>query len=265
MSDPGSVGPEKTSSPKTPISPMRNIIGIVVLIAVVAVGWIQYSQLLAFNAIVAKLDARAKDETASLMTVQEAEGLLGKTPDGPGTDFSDGNFNFTKKTYTWPALLKSYTLTAYYTKEKESHLHHFESEGAKLAPEAAEKPPGFPGAAPAKSGAPTKKPAVKIGNPKDQPAPSPAKGEKAPRNRPATHRSPRPLPHQPRRPRRTPRPRHPRRSPRPLPRTPRRPRRTTTDRHESTIDASQDLDRCSGWLSGLLVRHRAVSIPGRTS
>jgi len=171
MSDPGSVGPEKTTSPKKPISPVRNIIGLIVLIAVIAVGWFQYSALLAFNAMESKLAARSEDEKADLMTVQEAEGLIGKTPDGPGTDFNDGSFNYTKKTYTWPGLLKSYTLTAYYTKEKESHLHHYETEGAKLA-----KPPAVAPPPPSKQGPPPK--AAPRGAP--QPAPKPADGAPKP-------------------------------------------------------------------------------------
>jgi len=71
------------------------------------------------------------------MSVQEAETLLGKSPDGPGSDFQEAERTYTKKTYTWPGLFKSYTLTAFYTKEKDSRLHHFETEGEKYAPEPA--------------------------------------------------------------------------------------------------------------------------------
>jgi hypothetical protein len=138
MSDPDSAATGKADSPKQPISPARNIIGIVVLIAVVAYGLLEYSAKSRYNGVVKALDARAQDEDKGLMTVQEAEGILGKSPDGPGTEVKETLGDFTKKTYTWRGLLKSYTLAAYYTKGKDPLLHHFESQGAKYEPERAE-------------------------------------------------------------------------------------------------------------------------------
>ena len=131
MSEPSSVGPEKSSPPKKPISPARNIVGLVILAAVLVVCWFEYSAVLGFNAAVKALDARTKNEDQDLATVAEAESLLGKPADGPGEEFKEGVWNFTKKTYTWKGVLKQHTLTAYYTKEKDSRLHHFETEGSK--------------------------------------------------------------------------------------------------------------------------------------
>ena len=131
MSEPSSVGPEKITPPKKPISPARNIIGLVVLAVVLAVCWFEYSAVLGFNAAVKALDTRTTNEEQGLATVAEAETLLGKQADGPAENYSEGSFNFDKKTYTWKGLLKQHTLTAYYTKEKDARLHHFETEGQK--------------------------------------------------------------------------------------------------------------------------------------
>jgi hypothetical protein len=180
MSDPDFSTDPKTSPPKKPISPARNIIGVILLVAVVGVGILQYAQLLGYNAAVKALDTRAQDENAELMTVQEAEGLLAKGPDGPGTDFDDGNFHFLKKTYTWSGLLKSYTLTAYYTKAKDSRLNHYETDGAKLPPRPAAKPlpPGHSRSAPTKGASQTPKKPADTAEPKAKAAPDAAKPEK---------------------------------------------------------------------------------------
>jgi hypothetical protein len=140
MSNPSSTTPEDVGPPKKAISPARNIIGVLVLIAVVAVGVLQYSQLMGFNAAAGRLQTRFEDETKDLMTEPEVDQLLGKAPDGPGSDYDDGNAHYTRTTYTWSGLLKSYTLAAYYTKQKEPKLHHYETEGTKLAPPPAQKP-----------------------------------------------------------------------------------------------------------------------------
>jgi hypothetical protein len=134
MSEPSPAQSESPSTPKKGVSPARNIIGLIVLIAVATVGWFEYSAKSGYNAAVNALDARSQDENKGLATVQEADGLLNKLPDGPGTDVTEGSVTFTKKTYTWRTwrgLLKSYVLTAFFTKEKDPHLHHFATEGAK--------------------------------------------------------------------------------------------------------------------------------------
>src|SRR5439155_25143379 len=143
MSDPSSSGTGKPGSSKKRTSPARNLIGLVVLVAVLAVAWLEFSAKRAYNAAVTALDARTQDENKGLLAVPEAENLLGKPADGPGSDFQDGNRVFTKKTYTWRGLLKPYTLTAFYTKGVEPGLHHFVTEGATDTPEPA-APAGTP-------------------------------------------------------------------------------------------------------------------------
>jgi hypothetical protein len=133
MSELDSAGPEKTSPEKQHVSPARNIVGLIVLVGVLAFGWLEYTPKRGFNSAVAALEARTADEEKGLMTVPEAEAILGKEADGPAVDVKEGDYNFSKKTYTWRGLLKQYTVTAYYTTEKkEPHLHHYETEGTKF-------------------------------------------------------------------------------------------------------------------------------------
>ena len=87
MSDPSVSEPSRPGSSKKPISPARKIIGAVALVALVGVAWLEYSALLGYNSAVRRFQARSEDESKDLMTVQEAETLIGKSPDGPGTDF----------------------------------------------------------------------------------------------------------------------------------------------------------------------------------
>jgi hypothetical protein len=135
MSVPSSPDSPTTGAPKKGVSPARNIIGLVVLLALVAVVWFEYSAHFGYTGAVKALEARTQDEEKGLMDVQEAETLLGKSPDGPGTDFNDDGRIFTKKTYTWRALLRPKTVTAFYTKEATPHLHHYETQGAKYVEE----------------------------------------------------------------------------------------------------------------------------------
>jgi hypothetical protein len=132
MSDASSVGPANTTA--QPFWNTRNIIGLIVLAGVTAIGAIEYSAYFGHKWAVSALNTRASDEDKELMTISEAEKLLGKEPDGPASEFNEGVWNFDQKTYTWSGLLKKHTVTAYYTKGKDARLHHFESDGAKLEP-----------------------------------------------------------------------------------------------------------------------------------
>lgn len=132
MSEPGAVEPEKTAPAKKPISPARNIIGLIVLAAAVVVGVLEYSAYFGHRWAAAALKARVEDQEKDLMTLEEAETLLGKSADASTVDEKDNPYGFSKKTYTWRGLLKQYTLTAYYTKEKQPHLTQYETGGDKV-------------------------------------------------------------------------------------------------------------------------------------
>ena len=89
MSVPSTPGSATTGTPKKGVSPARNIIGLVVLLALAAVAWFEYSAHFGYNGAVKALEARTQDEEKGLMDVQEAETLLGKSPDGPGIEVED--------------------------------------------------------------------------------------------------------------------------------------------------------------------------------
>src|SRR5579875_3484325 len=73
MSGPGSSAPGTASPAKQPVSPARNIIGIIVLIAVVVVGWLEYSAKAGYNAAVTAVNQRLEDEEHGLPTQSEIE------------------------------------------------------------------------------------------------------------------------------------------------------------------------------------------------
>jgi hypothetical protein len=127
MSEPSSSATGKAGAPKQPVSPLRNIIGLIVLAVVVVFGWLEYSAKSGYNAAVKSLDERSKVEDKGLMTLAEAEAMMNKAADDAGSDVQDGNVTFTKKNYTWKGVINSYTVAAYYTKQKEPALHHYEA------------------------------------------------------------------------------------------------------------------------------------------
>jgi hypothetical protein len=141
MTEPTPSDTEKTAPPKQTVSPARHAIGAIVLIAVVIVGGLQVWSMVVFNSTVDRLNKRMEDETKLLLTQKEAEEMIQRTPDDAGSDFVEGSRTFLKKTYTWKGLLKSYTLTAYYAKDKEASLYRIETEGAKFEPEPATTSP----------------------------------------------------------------------------------------------------------------------------
>jgi hypothetical protein len=141
MSDASSSPVERQTSSKKGVSPTRNIAGSLVLIAVLIVGAFQYYALYGFNTAVTALGARTANENAGLLTVEDTESLLGRSPDGPAVDVKDVIQTLSKQTYTWRGPIKSYTLTAYFTKGAAPGLHHYESEGAKLPEEPKVAPP----------------------------------------------------------------------------------------------------------------------------
>ena len=138
MPDPDFTGAAGKAASQPRVSSTRNVIGLVVLVAVLVIGGIEISAKYRYNAAVKALNARIEDEAKETMTVAETENVLGKAPDGPGSDVQDGPWNYTKTTYTWNGLLKSYTVTAFYTKSNDARLHHFETEGAQYKHEVPE-------------------------------------------------------------------------------------------------------------------------------
>ena len=91
MSEPSPSAPGKAGPSKKPVSPARNAIGLVVLIAVVVVGYFEVSAKTGYNAAVNALDKRLEDEDHGLPTMPEAEKLIGKQADDAGSDYQEGH------------------------------------------------------------------------------------------------------------------------------------------------------------------------------
>jgi hypothetical protein len=128
---PSADSPKAPTGPaRKPVSPVRNAIGLVVLIAVVVIGSVEITSKYRFNAAVNALNERSSDETKELMTQSETNVLLGRQPNGPGVDVGEMGSVFTRKIYTWPSLSGHRFLTAYFTKQSEPRLHHYETPGA---------------------------------------------------------------------------------------------------------------------------------------
>ncbi len=155
MSDPSSSGTENTGPAKKPVSAVRNVIGLVALIAVLTVGGFEYSAKMGYSSAVNALNARMDNENADLMSPAEAERLIGKPSDDAGSKVEENRQTFTKQTYTWRGPLKSYTLTAYYTQGMGAGMHHFETPDQKYTPDAVAAPAVVraPGRGRAKTGA----------------------------------------------------------------------------------------------------------------
>jgi hypothetical protein len=148
MSEPSPSAPGKAGPPKKQVSPARNAIGLIVLIAVVVVGYFEISARVGYTMAVNALNKRLADEDHGLPTVTETEKLIGKAPDDAGSEFREGSSRYMKKTYTWKGLINNYEVAAYYTPGTELALHHIEAGGEKFQPEPAKAPP------PAQSGEP---------------------------------------------------------------------------------------------------------------
>ena len=116
---------------KPNVSPVRNIIGVVLLIAFSGAAILEFTANRGFNAATKSLTARLPDDTtesnsknSEMPTKVEAEKLIGKAPDGPLVKMEGEQ----KATYSWQGLKKKYVIKAYYTNDKTPALRRFETQ-----------------------------------------------------------------------------------------------------------------------------------------
>ncbi len=109
------------SKPRAKVSPARNVVGLVLLVAFSGAAIFEVMANRGYNGAVTKLEKRLpKDETdpndknSGLPTQAEAEKLIGKGPDGPLV--KEGSEQ--RGTYSWQGLRRKYSLKVYYTNEK---------------------------------------------------------------------------------------------------------------------------------------------------
>jgi hypothetical protein len=107
--------PRKTEGGgKKKISPLRNVIGVVLLVTFATVAVLEFQANrgynAAMNALVAKMPSD-EDADAGLLPMVEAEKLIGKPADGPAVKEA----NLLKKTYTWRGAVRTHKLVAFYS------------------------------------------------------------------------------------------------------------------------------------------------------
>jgi hypothetical protein len=130
MSEPNASPIPETPPSKKATSPARNLIGLILLVVITGVAWSQFAAVRGYNAAVKALEVRTQDEEKSLLTADEVEKLIGRTPDGPESVEKDTVRTLVTRKYTWRAPIRSYKLTAHYSKEADLRLINFETEGA---------------------------------------------------------------------------------------------------------------------------------------
>ena len=114
----GNVGGDGTLGPRTPpktkakVSPMRNVIAVVVLVLCVGAAVVELRANQGYNNAVDKLSLK----NDAMPNQVEAEKIIGKRPDGPMIPDETGNEQ--KASYSWQGLRGKYVLKVLYTKDK---------------------------------------------------------------------------------------------------------------------------------------------------
>jgi hypothetical protein len=103
---------------KKKVSPVRNAIGLVLLVAFSAVAYGEWDANRRSSAGIAKLNRALANEDGDLLTMEQVEGLLGRGPDGPGV--AEGQE--LKVAYTWRGVFRKYRLIAVYTNKRQPAL-----------------------------------------------------------------------------------------------------------------------------------------------
>jgi hypothetical protein len=93
------------------VSPARNAIGLVLLVALSPVAYLEWDANRRSSAAISKLNQAMANEEGGLLTMEQVEGLLGRSPDGPGV--AEGRE--LKVRYTWRGVFRRYPLVAVYT------------------------------------------------------------------------------------------------------------------------------------------------------
>ena len=115
---PGRAGP----GPKKKVSPARNAIGLVLLVAFSAVAYLEWDANRRSSAGIARLNRALAEEEGDLLSMEQVEGLLGRGPDGPGV--AEGQEK--KVTYTWRGVFRKYPVVAVYTNKSRPALLRIE-------------------------------------------------------------------------------------------------------------------------------------------
>jgi hypothetical protein len=97
---------------KKKVSPVRNAIGLVLVVSLSVVAYLEWDANRRSSACIRSLNEAMASEQG-LLSMKQVEGILGRKPDGPGvTKGREVMF-----TYTWRGVFRKYTLVASYTGE----------------------------------------------------------------------------------------------------------------------------------------------------
>lgn len=113
--------PEKAK--KAP-SQVRSVVGLVLVIGLAAVAYLEYTANRGFNAAVVQLEKALDKEDAGLLSDRDVETMVGRSADGPGVKEASG----VKMSYTWQGVFRKHRLTAYYNNELPPHLLRISTE-----------------------------------------------------------------------------------------------------------------------------------------
>ena len=122
--DEGTVPEQPKPAARRKVSPARNAIGVVLLLAFSAVAFKEWDANRRSTAAIARLnEALAKDD-GDLLSMEQVEGLIGRKPDGPAVPNPGGNpvGQELKVEYTWRGVFRKYPLVAIYTNRSRPSL-----------------------------------------------------------------------------------------------------------------------------------------------
>jgi len=98
------------SGPKRKVSPVRNAIGLLLLVAFSAVAYLEWDANRRSSAGILRLNQALANEEEDLLSMEQVASLLGRGPDGPAV--TEGRE--LKVTYTWRGVFRKYPLVAVY-------------------------------------------------------------------------------------------------------------------------------------------------------
>jgi hypothetical protein len=110
MHDEGTASERAEPGRKKQVSPARDAIGLVLLVAFSAVAFLEWDANRRSNAGIAELNEALAKEEGDLLSMEGEEGLLGRGPDGPGVP--EGRE--LRVTYTWMGVFRKCPVVAVY-------------------------------------------------------------------------------------------------------------------------------------------------------
>ena len=118
---------------KKKVTPARNVIGVVLLVSLSMVAYLEWNANRRSGAAISALNAALGKEEGDLLTMQEVENLIGRKPDGPAIEENGA----LKVTYTWKGVFRHYPLIAFYRNQAPPMLLRIGMAGGAGAPSAA--------------------------------------------------------------------------------------------------------------------------------